>query len=199
MVIELTGGVGAGKSRILELLEKEHGARILQTDRIAQALEEKGQEGYQRLLAHFGTRILGPEGDLDKAVMAELIFSDPEAAEAVGEAIHPMVWEQVKREAESARQEGLPLLVVETAIPYEKPDDIYDEVWYVYTLKETRIQRLMETRGYTRERALSIMERQPSEEAYEAMADRIFYNSGSPSDLCRQVREAVEDLSLLQK
>ncbi len=247
MVIELIGGVGAGKSRVLRILREEYGAAVIETDQTARELERKGQAGYQRLTEAFGEGILGADGELDRKKLAEMIFSDETVLERVNEMIHPLVWEEVYRRAEAFRNNGsqdlnlLPLLVVETALPEERewsgnrksadrlesredqermeswelsgrressadrkmpegrkrPDvrkksgDIYDEVWYVYTLEETRIRRLMESRGYSREKCLAVMGQQPTEEEYRALADRILYNNGDEEQLRRQIAEIL--------
>ena len=73
----------------------------------------------------------------------------------------------------------------------KKPGDIYDEVWYVYTLEETRIQRLMESRGYSRGKCLAVMGQQPTEKAYRALADRILDNNGDEEELRRQIAEVL--------
>ncbi len=193
MVIELIGGVGAGKSRILQILKEEYGAAVLETDQVARELEQPGREGCRLLAEAFGEGILTPEGEPDRKKLAELVFSDQAALERVNALIHPLVWEQVHRAAAEFRASavGRTLLIVETAVPDKKPDDIYDEVWYVYTLKETRIQRLMESRGYSREKCLAVMAKQRTEEEYRALADRVIDNNGSLAEVRRQLREAL--------
>lgn len=215
MVIELIGGVGAGKSRVLRILREEYGAAVIETDQIATELERKGQEGWRRLTEAFGEGILGADGELDRKKLAEIIFSDPPvfpceqgASDAlpvlahVNQMIHPLVWEKVYRKAAEFRgsgsqdANGRSLLVVETALPEEKkPDDIYDEVWYVYTLEETRIRRLMESRGYSCAKCLAVMGRQPSEDEYRALADRVLDNNGDEENLRRQIASILTSLA----
>ncbi|MCI8517318.1 MAG: dephospho-CoA kinase, partial [Hungatella sp.] len=69
----------------------------------------------------------------------------------------------------------------------ENPGDFFDEVWYVYTLKEYRIQRLMKSRGYSEERCLKIMEGQAAEEEFRKAAGHVIDNNGSMDDVRRQV------------
>ena len=95
-IIALTGGVGSGKSRILELLKKEFGAGIIQTDHVAKQLEEPGQAGFEGLVKAFGEEIVGGDGRLKKDVLARLVFEDEEARNTVNGLIHPLVWEQVQ-------------------------------------------------------------------------------------------------------
>ena len=61
LVLGITGGVGAGKSRILEILRQEYGARIIQSDQVAAVLEETGEPGLLALTELFGTGILNQE------------------------------------------------------------------------------------------------------------------------------------------
>ena len=62
MIVELTGGVGSGKSRILEFLKEEYGAEILQTDETARQLQQKGEEGFRKMVEILGDGVLGPDG-----------------------------------------------------------------------------------------------------------------------------------------
>lgn len=183
-VIQLIGGVGAGKSRILELLKEHHGAEIIQTDLTARKLEEKGQPGYLGILESFGTEILEEDGELDRKKLANLIFSDEMALKRINELIHPMVWQWIH---DRVKTSDSPLIVVESAIPDKNPGDIYNEVWYVYTLRETRLARLMENRGYSREKSLQMMANQLSEEEYEQAADRVIDNNGPLEEAAAQI------------
>ncbi len=98
-VIGITGGVGAGKSRVLALLEEEFGAGIILADEVARQLQEPGQPGFVRLLEYFGDGILGEDGRLDRAGLAARIFRDQEALEAVNRMIHPLVWQTIQKMA----------------------------------------------------------------------------------------------------
>lgn len=190
-VIELTGGVGAGKSRILELLKERYGAKVLQADETARALQQKGEPGYEKIVNTFGAEILGADGEIDREKLAALIFTDETAREKINEIIHPLVWKRIHGRVQAAREEGGKLFVVETAVPDQNPDDIYDEVWYVYTLDDIRIGRLMESRGYTREKALQIIKSQYTKEQYQALADHVIDNQGSLLEVENQIRKLL--------
>ena len=82
-------------------------------------------------------------------------------------------------------------MIVETAVPDKNPGDIYDEVLYLYTLRETRIRRLMENRGYSREKCLQMMANQLSEEEYRSLSDRELDNNGSPEDMRSQLKSVL--------
>lgn len=189
-VIGITGGVGSGKSRILDMLQQEHGAQVIQADLVAKALMEPGQPGHQALVEAFGTGILAPDGTIDRVVLADRMFHDEAVLNRVNGIIHPMTWKEIK---EQTARSVAPLVVVEAALPGEKFRDIYDELWYVYTSEENRINRLLENRGYTREKSRSVMANQPSEEAFRSLADRVIDNNGSMEDTRRQLMGILKD------
>lgn len=190
-VIALTGGVGSGKSWILGLLEQEYHAEVIQTDLVAKKLEEPGQPGLKALIRAFGQEITGEDGYLKKDVLAAMIFGDEKIRDEVNRLIHPFVWETVKKQAQESPS---PIVVVESALLPENPGDFFDEVWYVYTLRECRIQRLMESRGYSRERCLRMMEGQASEEEFRKMATYVIDNNGSMEDVRKQVENIMGGL-----
>lgn len=188
-MISLVGGVGSGKSRILELLKEEFGAEVIQADLVARQLEEPGRPGHKALLEAFGQKILGEDGYLRKDLLTALVFGDPEARERINGLIHPLVWDEVRLWALKSKAS---LVVVESAILSENRDDFFDEVWYVYTLKECRIRRLMDSRGYSREKCLKMMESQSSEEEFAKAADHMINNNGSMEDVRRQLRKVIK-------
>lgn len=195
-VIGVTGGVGSGKSCILQILKDQWKAGIFLADDIAHELMEPGGAGFGPVVEALGEGILAPDGTIDRKAMAARIFSDTGARETVNGIIHPMVWEEVRRRIEKAGEDGLSLAVVEAALPDEKKHDIYDEMWYVYTSGENRIRRLMEGRGYTREKCESIMASQLPDEAFRRLCTFEIDNNGSLEDAGRQIRERLESRGL---
>ncbi len=186
-VIGITGGVGAGKSRILSILQESYGALILQADQVAAELEEPGREGYQKLVEAFGSEILGADGTLDRRRFAERIFRDPAALSTVNGIIHPLTLQELRRRIEESTA---PVTVVEAALFDDASRGLYDELWLIDTDTETRIGRLMENRGYSRQKCLDIINNQPSREDFLNMADHVIDNNGT-------VEQAREQIALL--
>lgn len=191
-VIGITGGVGAGKSRILAILEAEYGAQIIEADLVARELEEPGQEGLRLLTEEFGDGILDLEGRLDRAAFAALIFRDPAALKKVNDLIHPLTWKAIERKLAGSTA---PVAAVEAALFDEKTKHICQELWYVDTDDEIRIARLMEGRGYSREKCLDIMKNQASREEFLRLADAVIDNSGTIEDVRRQIAELLRTCS----
>lgn len=194
MVIGLTGGVGSGKSTVTDILEKRYGFLILKADDIAKELELPGGAVYKRLIAEFGRAVLEEpdraDSPIDKAKFAALIYSDREALAVVNAIVHPAVWQYI-RDRISEEGSGRSI-AVESALPDESFEDICDTVWYIYVGNETRIERLMASRGYTREKCISIIESQRSDREFEDMADYIIDNSGPEEQTAGQIEELLK-------
>lgn len=187
-IIGITGGVGAGKSSVLEILKTKYGAKILLADLVAHELMEPGSEGLKRIVDSLGNGFLKGDGSVDRKALADLLFRDPQALKQVNSIIHPMVWEYMKS---SARESEQSLIVIEAAVFDTAPAGLFDEIWYVYTSEENRIRRLMESRGYTREKCESIIKRQDPEAAYRKMADRVIDNNKTAKETEQQIKEIL--------
>lgn len=200
MIIGVTGGVGCGKSTILSILKENYGAHLLMCDDIAKELMEPGKVSYKRLVKAFGTDILvdGVKNNpIDRTKLAEIIFSDEEKHELVNSLTHPDVKrELIKRSKKILSKDKDAIIVVEAALLIEAGyTDIINELWVVLVDREVRIERLAETRGYTREKSITIMENQLSDEEFAAHADFIINNSGDLEDTEKQIREHLEAIN----
>lgn len=189
MVLGLTGGVGAGKSRILELFSHDYGAQVIQADLVARKLEDPGQPGLTDLVSLFGTGILQKDGTLDRKGFADRIFGNPEALKRVNALIHPLTWNEIKRQI---RESSAELIVVEAALFDERSREVCQYLLYVDTQDEIRIQRLMENRGYSREKCLDIMKNQADRNDFLKLADFVIDNSGSLEESRLQIRRILK-------
>ena len=189
MVLGLTGGVGAGKSRILELFSHDYGAQVIQADLVARKLEDPGQPGLTGLVSLFGTGILQKDGTLDSKGFADRIFGNPEALKRVNALIHPLTWNEIKRQI---RESSAELIVVEAALFDERSREVCQYLLYVDTQDEIRIQRLMENRGYSREKCLDIMKNQADRNDFLKLADFVIDNSGSLEESRLQIRRILK-------
>ena len=99
--IGVTGGVGAGKSRVREWLEKERGATVIRTDDVARTLMEPGEAGYCRVVETLGDPFIKEDGTIDRPALAKIIFQDEKARELVDQITHPLVWERLERMLEA--------------------------------------------------------------------------------------------------
>lgn len=192
--IGITGGVGAGKSELLAYIEKNYNSRILLADTVGHLVKEPGQPCYEKLVALLGKEILFPDGQIDRKVMAEKIFADPELLGKVNGMLHPAVetyiLEQIHLEQVRGTRE---FFFVEAALLIECGyEDKMDELWYIYADREVRARRLKASRGYSDEKIQEIMDSQLSEEEFRRHCQVVIDNSGSLQDAYRQIDEILK-------
>lgn len=191
-IIGLTGGVGAGKSTVLSFLEKEWGAYVIQADAVGHLVMEPEGECYAPVIALFGKEIIKEDKTIDRKRVSDVVFGQPDLLDKLNALVHPAVKRYILHELEEQKRKGRAISVVEAALLFEDNYQKFcDEVWYVHTDMETRIRRLKESRGYTREKALSIIDSQAPDEFFLEHADYVIENNGDLEETCRQVREGI--------
>lgn len=193
-LIGITGGVGAGKSSILEYIRAHYRCRIYLADEVAHEVKKPGQPCYQALAALLGQEILKENGEIHKGRMAEKIFRDGTLLEQVNAIVHPAVQAYLLERIREAREDGrVELFFIEAALLIECGyRNIVDEMWYIHTREEVRRRRLAESRGYSAEKIEQIMSSQLTEEEFRAGSDFVIDNSGAPEESFRQIREKLE-------
>lgn len=192
--IGITGGVGAGKTEILNYLSAQDGIKVMLADEIAHDLMEKGTNCNLKLQELFKEDVVfDAEGNINRNRMAEVIFSDEKKREALNLIVHPAVKEYVTEVAKKEKEAGkLRILVLEAALLIEEGyDKICDELWYIYTSEENRKIRLMKNRGYSEEKVRNIFESQLKEEEYRRFCKIVIDNNGTKDETLRQVAEVI--------
>jgi dephospho-CoA kinase len=181
LTVGLTGGIGAGKSAVLERF-RELGAVVVDSDDVARQVVEPGTEGFSAVVARFGLDIVGADGSLDRPRLGSIVFADAVARADLEAIVHPLVRAEVRRRVSAVSSDSVIVnavpLLVETGIAGE-----YDRVVVVEAPVELRLRRLAESRGMGREEALARMAAQASDEQRRAVAWRVIVNEGSLDDL----------------
>ena len=193
--IGITGGVGAGKSAVLDYLATKPGVRVMLADEIAHELMEPGTDCYEQIRQAFPEHdIYKEDGHFDRIKLAKVIFSDENKRVRMNGIVHPAVKAYVIAEAKRERQEGtLALLVLEAALLIECGyEDKVDELWYIYADREVRARRLKAARGYSDEKIQESMDSQLSEEEFRRHCQVVIDNSGSLQDAYRQIDEILK-------
>lgn len=199
MIIGITGGVGAGKSTILEILEKDYGAAVILSDHVARELMEPMGAAYEAVVAAFGNEILtaGSGSEIDREALSRLVFKDEEKRRKLNSLTHPATIEEISHRINIYySQDPDRIILLESAILTEAGcEKLVDEVWAVIADNETRIKRLMETRDYPRQRAADMIATQKTNEQYVNEADFVIYNNGSLDEVSRVIAERIKYLN----
>ena len=192
-IIGITGGVGSGKTGVLDHLKENYNCRIIVSDELAKELCLKGRPCFKPLVKLLGKDVMASDGEIDRRIMASKIFADDSLRQKVNDIIHPAVRKEIEKIAAKEKKEGTTdFLFIEAALLIECGyGDFVDEMWYVYACESVRRERLKASRGYTDEKCDSIMQSQLSEEEFRRNSDFTIDNSGEWSDTFSQIRERI--------
>jgi len=194
-VIGITGGIGAGKSTILRILEEEWNAFVLEADKVGHQVMEPGGCCYDAVIRLFGEQIIKSDKTIDRRKVSDVVFHVAEKRDALNQVIHPAVKKEIRERLAKEEKTGRKLSVVEAALLLEDHyEEICDEIWAVCADREIRIERLMESRGYSRDKCESIMAAQKEDSYYTDQADFVIDNSTGPEKLRETIAERLRKI-----
>lgn len=152
-VVALTGNVAAGKSRVTELF-REWGATIIDADRLVRDMQRPGQPVFDRIVAHFGDRVLRPDGELDRDALRRIVLADTSERFELERIVHPAVATRREELIRAARARGDAVVVVDIPLLFEADDPArYDTVVLVDAPVALRRERLISQRNLPPEEA----------------------------------------------
>jgi dephospho-CoA kinase len=191
--VGLTGGIGAGKGEVARRLAA-YGALVIDADQVAREVVAPGTPGLDEVVAAFGTGVLRPDGSLDRALLGEMVFSDPALRGKLNAIVHPRVGERMREIEETAGEQD----VVVHEIPLLAENGLagaFDVVVVVDAPPAVQVERLVSIRGLTESHALARMSAQATREERLAVATMVVDNSGSLEDLDERVAALWAELS----
>lgn len=171
-IIGLTGGIGCGKSEAAQFL-KSLGAAHVDADEISRALTGENGEALPEIRERFGDGAFREDGTLDRARMAEFIFSNEAARRALEGILHPLVQRTMLRQMDEAAERGDRIVILDVPLLFETGmDALCDECWTLYVDRETQIERVMARDGLDRDQAEARIDSQMSVEERNTRATR---------------------------
>jgi dephospho-CoA kinase len=192
--IALIGGIGAGKSTVVDYL-RARGFVAVDADEVYAALVGRGQPLLATLVDAFGGAVLTPEGELDRTFLASIVFSDPSALRRLDAITHPLVGREMRRQLDAA-----PGRAVFAAVPLYRPEHrdslALDEVWSVQVTPSIAVERLVEQRAMTESDARARIARQMSNEERETLVDEVIWNNADRAALVERVDELLRERGL---
>ncbi len=189
MRVGLTGGIGAGKSTVSHMLA-DRGAVVIDGDQIARDLVVPGEPALAAIVDRFGPDVLLPDGQLDRAGLAAIVFPDPQALAALDAIMHPRIAQRAADMIEAAERAGTSIVVYDMPLLVENGSaDDFDLVVVVHAPIEVRLARLA-VRGVPVADARERMSRQASDAERAEVASILIDNGGDEEQLIAQVERA---------
>lgn len=193
IVVGLTGGMGSGKSTVSAGLA-ERGAIIVDADAITKELQRAGMPVFTKMVERYGDDIVGADGELDRAKVARLVFTDAEALKDLNAIVHPAVGAEIR--ARVAAHEGTDRVVV-LDVPLMAENDgrrryHVSAVIVVDTPIDIAVERLVRSRGLDEADARARISRQATREDRRKIADRVIDNGGDRDALAPEVEALWE-------
>jgi dephospho-CoA kinase len=188
-IIALTGGLAAGKSSAADIF-RSFGAAVIDTDLIARSLLSPSNETFHRVIEHFGTSILTPQGEVDRRQLRRIVFEHPEEKIFLETLLHPKIQEAVREQRDALLNEPSlpPYLLIVVPLLHDKTSYPADVIVTIEASFPLQISRVVERDQISESLAKRMIESQPSTETREALADFVVWNTGKKEDLVNALK-----------
>ncbi|MEE0514332.1 MAG: dephospho-CoA kinase [Emergencia sp.] len=192
-IIGLTGGIGAGKSTVTEILIKE-GYPVIDADRISRKITEKGSPVLEKIAGVFGNDMILPGGELDRKKLASLVFSDSEKRLRLEEITTKEVVRIISEKLDRMKSRGQtgPVFVDAPLLFESGADRLTDLVWTVDADISVRVERVCARDGATPQEVRDRIDAQMSSRRRAERSAEVIDNSKGKEELCRQVKELLK-------
>ena len=191
-VIGIIGGIGSGKTKVLELLNNNYDAVIIEADKMGHILQEPNQKIYKRIIAAFGEDILESTKKIDRKKLGAIVFADRSKLDILNNIMHPAIHEYIEQIIAKSEKK---LIFIEGAILAETSlVELVDAMWYVYSDINTRLERLQTYRDISFERARKVMGNQPDDKYYREHCIAVIDNSFTEENTLRQINQEIKKI-----
>lgn len=198
LVVALTGGIASGKSTVAKRLV-EHGAVLVDADKVAREVVEPGTAGLAAIAERFGSGVIDADGRLNRPALGAIIFSDEQSRLDLNAITHPAVWRraiELFAAAEATNPDAVviydvPLLVEASG---DRPLN-FDRVVVVHADRDERMRRLVDIRGLSTREAASRIDAQAGDAERLAVADVVIDANGTLAQTLEQVDALWAELS----
>lgn len=190
--IGITGGIGSGKTTVSQYL-LDNGYFVIDADKVARELVEKGTPVLQELVRTFGGQILTKDGELDRKELAAIAFSNSSRKQELDQVMHHRILEKIELMIEN--MPSAEVVFVDAALIFEAGwKQYFDQVWLVDASEEIRMERIRMRDDLTRVEILERMNAQLNAYERRQRADRVLWNEGSKEELYKQVEGLLNNL-----
>ena len=192
ITIAVTGGIGAGKSETIGILRKL-GAKTISADLLGHASYAKGTAGHAEVIKAFGERIVNEDGEIDRKVVAAIVFNDEPKRRTLESIVWHRIREMLERKISLNRDCHIDVTAIEAAVFFEAGwDELVDRVWTVEASYHQRLARIIEKSGMDEHAARARMDAQLAPEIRIERADETIFNDGDLTTLEQSVTRLWE-------
>ena len=193
-IIGLTGGIGSGKSTVAQFLA-ELGAAVIDVDKVGHEALQPGTPVFQKIVAAFGQQISGANGEIDRARLGKMVFSNPQARKRLNGIIHPAMYDMVISRLDDYQKQGVKVVVLDAPLLLDAGwAPLVDEVWVTIATENTILERLKERSSLSIEEIRARIRSQlPSEERIKH-ADVAIDTACTRGELKAKVKELWQKL-----
>lgn len=190
-IIGITGGIASGKSTVINFIRKQ-GFQVVDADAVVHQLQKPGGRLFEALVQHFGQKIILENGELNRPLLASLIFSNPEEREWSKQIQGEIIREELATLREQLAQieavffMDIPLLFEQDYSAW------FDETWLVYVERDVQVERLMKRDHLSKDEAESRLAAQWPLDKKKDLASHVLDNNGNQDQLLTQVRILLE-------
>jgi dephospho-CoA kinase len=196
-VIGLTGGIGAGKSTVTQMLE-ELGAAVIDADKVGHQIYLPDLPAWREIVETFGREVLHADRTINRQALGKLVFADPEALRTLNRIVHPKMFARMAELiAELRARGGMKAIVIEAAILIEANwQPLADQIWLVVASEPVVIERLARQRNLSPEQVRTRIAAQLSNEERLKHTHVVIRNDGSLDEVRAAVQQAWDQLRL---
>jgi dephospho-CoA kinase len=186
-LIGLTGGIATGKSTVARMLAAR-GATVIDADELAREVVRPGEPALVDIVARFGADVVNPDGTLDRAKLAGIVFADASARRDLEHITHPRITGLMQSRIADALARDALLIVVDVPLLFEgERDDVFEGTLVVYAPRDVQIQRIMSRDSLSREAAEQRLDAQLPVDEKRKRATWVIDNSGDVAETERRV------------
>lgn len=186
-IIGITGSSGAGKSTICEILKKEYDVKVINADKVAKKLSQKGTRYINEIAEKFGMDILDEQGELKRKKLAEIIYTNSQKREELNQCTFKYISEEIKKQIHQNRK--YTTIVIDAPLLFESElNQLCDSVIGVISKQELQIERIVARDNVDYEHAERRLRAQQSNEFYIKNCDEIIENNDDIYDIEEEIR-----------
>ena len=198
-IIGMTGPTGSGKSTVAKIFA-ENRIPALSADEIARTITAPGTAAFREIAAAFGDEVIAPDGSLNRARLAEIVYADQDKNRLLCDITHPLITIELRKIIRGLIQQGKHTVLLDAPLLFDSNvHKMCDFCFAVLANRDSRKARIMERDDLSEEHAENRLSAQRTDEYYLSRSQAAIINNGDPDELQRQTLELIQSINLLRK